>query len=89
MLSYRASAVRKRSCSPSEVSVASSRTTEGEESITSSSNQTQSPNGDGSETDGSVASPIKCPSSPNGAGSETDGSVASTASQRYVYSYIL
>ena len=89
MLSYRASAVRKQSCSPSEVSVASFRTSEGEESVTSLSNQPRSPNGGGSETDGSVASSIKCPSSPNGDGSETDGSVASAASQRYVYSYIL
>ena len=89
MLSYRASAVRKQSCSPSEVSVASSRTSEGEESVTSSSNQPQSPNRDGSETDGSVASSIKCPSSPNGDGSETNGLVASAASQTYVYSYIL
>ena len=89
MLSYRASAVRKQSCSPSEVSVASSRTSEGEESVTSSRNQPLSPNGDGSETDSSVASSIKCPLSPNGDGSETDSSVASAASRRYVYSYIL
>ena len=81
--------MRKHSCSPSEVSVASSRTTEGQESVTSSSNRPQSPNGDGSETDGSVASSVKYPSSPNGDGSETGGSVASAASQRYVYSYIL